>query len=351
MDRLETPELDALLDEAGEALDDGRAEDGLRLAHRALEMDAGSATALSLEAEALALLDRADEAEERLEEAVRRRAGDPEVLLAAASFAVDWLDDDHDAVRQALDRIGDAIKVAKRRDDSSLMGDLHLAESRALCVLGDLQGSAAACERARDVLGDEPEVLLELAMAWFEILRLDDADDALRRVLADIPDEARAHHYRGLVAERRGDRKEAAAHFAQARRLDPESYPKGVELSNEAFEKAVEVALEKVPERVREKMKDVPVMVEDLPRDEDLTGDPPLSPLSLGMFRGHSIRERSLMDPWTELPGSIILYKRNLERDAATRADLVEQIEQTVVHEVGHFVGWDEEDLHERGLD
>jgi len=91
--------------------------------------------------------------------------------------------------------------------------------------------------------------------------------------------------------------------------------------------------------------------VEDLPRDEDLTGDPPLSPLSLGMFRGHGIRDRSLMDPWTELPGSILLYKRDLERDAATRAELVEQIEQTIVHEVGHFVGWDDEDLHERGLD
>jgi predicted Zn-dependent protease with MMP-like domain/Flp pilus assembly protein TadD len=343
--------LDALLDQAGQALDDGRAEEALRLARKALERDPREPTALSFEADALAMLERVDEGAGLLEEAARRYPTDPDILLAAASFTIDWLAEDHEAVEQALERIRKGLKLARKRDDERLEGDLYLVESRALCELGDLRGSAQACEQARAALGDDPEVLLELAMARFEVLQLDEAEVLLKQIAAEVPDEPRAHHYLGLVAERRGDAKAAARHFAKARLIDPEAYPKPVELSHKGFSKAAESALEKLPERIRDRLANVPVMVEDLPRDEDINGDPPLSPLSLGMFRGPSLRDKSLSDPWSELPASILLFKKNLERDARTRAELVEQIEETIVHEVGHFVGWDDEDLHERGLD
>jgi predicted Zn-dependent protease with MMP-like domain len=57
------------------------------------------------------------------------------------------------------------------------------------------------------------------------------------------------------------------------------------------------------------------------------------------------------MDPWSHLPSSIVLYQRNLERFAESRAELVEQIGVTLVHEVGHFLGLDEEELYQRGLE
>ena len=56
------------------------------------------------------------------------------------------------------------------------------------------------------------------------------------------------------------------------------------------------------------------------------------------------------MDPWSHFPSSIVLYQGNLQRFAADREDLVEQIGITLVHEVGHFLGLDEEELWERGL-
>ncbi len=46
-----------------------------------------------------------------------------------------------------------------------------------------------------------------------------------------------------------------------------------------------------------------------------------------------------------------MLYQRNLERFARTREELIEQIGITVMHEVGHLIGLDEDDLWERGLD
>jgi predicted Zn-dependent protease with MMP-like domain len=45
-----------------------------------------------------------------------------------------------------------------------------------------------------------------------------------------------------------------------------------------------------------------------------------------------------------------VLYQKNLERIAARREELIEQIGTTLVHEVGHFLGLDEEELWERGL-
>jgi predicted Zn-dependent protease with MMP-like domain len=57
------------------------------------------------------------------------------------------------------------------------------------------------------------------------------------------------------------------------------------------------------------------------------------------------------MDPWSHFPSSIVLYQRNLERAARTRAELVEEVRITLVHEVGHFLGLSEDELYQRGLE
>jgi predicted Zn-dependent protease with MMP-like domain len=82
-----------------------------------------------------------------------------------------------------------------------------------------------------------------------------------------------------------------------------------------------------------------------------VASSPPLSPTILGIFRGAPYGQKASADPWSHLPSSIVLYQRNLERFAADRDELVEQIGVTLLHEVGHFLGLDEEELAARGLD
>jgi predicted Zn-dependent protease with MMP-like domain len=114
----------------------------------------------------------------------------------------------------------------------------------------------------------------------------------------------------------------------------------------------MEDALAELPEPVRAYLSNVAIAVEDFPPDDDLlAADPPLPPTVLGMFRGAPLGDKGSMDPWSHFPSSIVLYQRNLERFATDRRDLVEQIRVTLLHEVGHFLGLDEEQLRERGLD
>jgi predicted Zn-dependent protease with MMP-like domain len=129
-------------------------------------------------------------------------------------------------------------------------------------------------------------------------------------------------------------------------------FPLPVGLSHAEFERVVEEALEEIPEEVRRYLANVPITVEDLPETHDLVAtDPPLSPGILGLFRGSPYGAKaSIGDPWSHFPSSIVLYQRNLERFAHDRDELVDEIGVTLVHEVGHFLGLDEDELWERGL-
>ncbi len=61
--------------------------------------------------------------------------------------------------------------------------------------------------------------------------------------------------------------------------------------------------------------------------------------------------QKASMDPWSHFPSSIALFQRNLERMARDREELVEEIRVTLLHEVGHFLGLDEDQLRDLGLD
>ena len=114
----------------------------------------------------------------------------------------------------------------------------------------------------------------------------------------------------------------------------------------------MEDALASLPEPVRRHLANVAITVEDLPAEHDLlSSDPPLSPSILGLFRGPPRGQSDGVDPGTHLPSSIVLYQRNLERFARSRAELIEEIRITLVHEIAHFLGLDEDELYARGLD
>jgi len=117
------------------------------------------------------------------------------------------------------------------------------------------------------------------------------------------------------------------------------------------FDRLVEQALGRIPEQFRGALKNVEIIVEDWPDPdlmEELNGDPDF--IVYGLFTGTPITERSFSD-WGELPAMIHIYQKPLEEDFPDREELVREIEITLVHEIAHFMGFDEDTLHEYGYD
>jgi predicted Zn-dependent protease with MMP-like domain/Flp pilus assembly protein TadD len=343
------------VESAAESFETGRMEDALARAEEAIAAAPRSVPALHYRAAALAELGRIGEARAAYEEALQAGKDDLDLLAGAADFLVNGLPED-DADRADLERGLDlarrGTRLARRAGDPELVAEMAWLEGAALNQLGR---SAEALERLATAERESPDrvdVLLEQGFALYELCRFEEARAALARAESLDLEEPWIHHYLGLVAERRGDAEEARRRFARARKLAAEEFPKPIALSPEAFDAAVEDALAALPEGVRSYLSNVAITVEDLPIEEDLlASDPPLSPAILGLFRGAPYGQKLSMDPWSHFPSAIVLYQKNLERFARSRAELIEQIGITLIHEVGHFLGLDEDELYERGLE
>jgi anaerobic selenocysteine-containing dehydrogenase len=85
--------------------------------------------------------------------------------------------------------------------------------------LGECERALASLEEALEHMPRSVDATVEQGIALFELCRFAEAQVAFERVLKDAPDEAWAHHYLGLMAERLGDRKEAKERFGKAQAL------------------------------------------------------------------------------------------------------------------------------------
>ncbi len=113
-----------------------------------------------------------------------------------------------------------------------------------------------------------------------------------------------------------------------------------LEVTPEEFEAAVAAALDGVPVELTRLMDNVAVFVEDEP--------PPDDPDLLGWYEGTPLTERD----WSYggvLPDRIVIFRGPLRRVCASRQELVDEIRITVVHEIAHHFGIDDERLHDLG--
>lgn len=317
-------------------------EDALAHAEAALESEPGDVDAALLKAAALAELDRVEDAEAFTRDLLHREPKDPYVRLMAAGLLIRYSGEDRDRLEEGLELLE---KLAGDKDESVRFEALLLG-GIGLAALGEFEDAVDALEKALKVDPDDVEAQLELGLALFENARFDDAKKALEK----LPDEPAAWHHLGLIAERKGDEVATRRFLEKARRMDPEAFPKPVHLSEAEFDKAVSDAIAKLPPQAREPLKNTTISVEPIPNDEDLDGGR-LSPAMLGIFHGTPVDRRSAMSDVDHRTAVIKLFQNNLERSAATRDELVEEIGLTLLHEVGHLMGLDEDELYERGLD
>jgi predicted Zn-dependent protease with MMP-like domain len=116
-------------------------------------------------------------------------------------------------------------------------------------------------------------------------------------------------------------------------------------LSNKEFDRIVKQAIRRIPEEIRRHLENILITVQDRPAPEMLAemGYPPDEPL-LGVYWGVPLSERSATEP-PLYPDTIYIFKGPLEEMCVTLAELEEEIEITVAHEVAHFLGMGEEEL------
>jgi predicted Zn-dependent protease with MMP-like domain len=114
-----------------------------------------------------------------------------------------------------------------------------------------------------------------------------------------------------------------------------------VEMDGPAFERAVSEALDLLPPDMAALMDNVAVFVADEPPDE-------VEPGTLGLYEGTPLTERG--DGWAgSLPDRITIFRLPILEMCGDDEEVRDEVLVTVVHEIAHHVGIDDDRLHELG--
>ena len=117
----------------------------------------------------------------------------------------------------------------------------------------------------------------------------------------------------------------------------------------ELREEAVRV-LDELPDEFRERLHNVEIVVQKRPSNHQLAemGLDPHEEVIYGLYEGVPLPDRSAFDP-PILPDKITLFSEPLLSDFPDCEELREQIRLTVIHEIGHYFGMDEDEIEKLG--
>jgi predicted Zn-dependent protease with MMP-like domain len=117
-------------------------------------------------------------------------------------------------------------------------------------------------------------------------------------------------------------------------------------ISEEEFQRLVRQALDGLPEEYAKLLENVAVVVEEEPTPEvladlDMDEDDDL----LGLYHGQSIDKESFFSAGGQLPARISIYRGPILRLCRSKNEVIQEVRDTVVHEIGHHFGLDDEDM------
>jgi len=116
-------------------------------------------------------------------------------------------------------------------------------------------------------------------------------------------------------------------------------------LSMAEFEKLVEEAIETLPKEFKERLENVVIAVEEEPAEDDyVLTDTPDDEELLGIYRGPK-RTEMLLSDLPGLPPEIAVFRGPILRCTANNREAVKEIKDTVIHELGHYFGLDDDEL------
>lgn len=108
----------------------------------------------------------------------------------------------------------------------------------------------------------------------------------------------------------------------------------------------MEVALRRLPPTFSRYLGNVVIRIADEPGPEQQSAGPTEADYLFGLYEGVPLIERSAGYGMT-LPDRITLFRRTFERACSNEAETIEEIRRTIIHEVGHHLGFDEDALHD----
>ncbi len=212
---------------------------------------------------------------------------------------------------------------------------------------GDLEGARAALERAESLAGaDDPEVRFAAIELAFEAEGLERSRALAEALVADEPDFPDAWYALGRLRAEGEDEQGAIDCFVRLAELDAEFDRTLAPLGKEVLDRIERVAREVVdalPPELGRLLVKVPIVLEERPALDVVRQG--FDPRSLGLFEGNE--EGS--EPYP-VPTRIVLYTRCLVEAFGEEDELEEQVEITVLHELGHFFHLDEDDVARLGL-
>ena len=244
---------------------------------------------------------------------------------------------------------GEALQLLARLPED--LRETWVLRAAARLELDEIEGAAEALDRAA-TLGesDDPDVMWLRGELDLRMWRLEEARGRFKSLL-DLESSPAALGRYSLCLELLGDLPGADQAFDDARALDPENWPLPPRLTEQEFEDVIDESIAGLPEQFRDALEETQLILAPMPTSELINAADPAStpPDMLGLFIGRSQLE-SIEDK-LDLPPSIYLFQRNLERAAQNREELIEELRITLYHEIGHMLGFDEAGLRDLGLE
>ena len=112
-----------------------------------------------------------------------------------------------------------------------------------------------------------------------------------------------------------------------------------------AFEKLVQNSLRRLPRRFKQKLHNIAIEIEDRPSPALLQDMEIESGTLFGLYHGVPLTQRE-WNYGNVLPDRIVIYQQPIEAAAASALEIEEIVMDTVVHEIGHYFGFDDDELH-----
>ena len=121
-------------------------------------------------------------------------------------------------------------------------------------------------------------------------------------------------------------------------------------MNHSEIRKAVARVSDKLPKEFREQLRNVEIVVETRPSNELLRAEglDPREDTLYGIYQGVPLPDRSALDP-PLLPDKITMFAEPLLEDFPDPDELREEIRLTVLHEIAHYFGMDEEEIEDLG--